>query len=240
MCRKVNEAYQQIRSNAEQASEETPFIDIQPAAQRLPSVDAFEEQRAKAATQPAPQPSQTTPAAPAASRRKTAPPAAKVGHLTDIRRQLDLMLKRGDYKIPELMALVTRGLHEGLNLSRAFFAAANRARTTLNCHYSIGADNSQLANLSIPITTPNLFLVLLQKPQALWVREQNRAKVWHLVPPDFATLIGVDSFFVMTILARGKPVGMIYADRHDKDFDLDRQSYDLFRQWGQIVAKGLN
>ena len=236
----VNEAYGQIRSNAEQAAEETPFIDIQPAAQRLPSVDAFEEHRAKAA-QPAPQPSQTTPATPAASRRKTAPPpAAKIGHLTDIRHQLDLMLKRGDYNIPELMALVTRGLHEGLNLSRAFFAAANRARTTLNCHYSIGDNNGQLEKLSIPITTPNLFLVLLQKPQALWVREHNRAKVWHLVPPDFATLIGVNSFFVMTILARGKPVGMIYADRYDKNFDLDQQSYDLFRQWGQIVAKGLN
>lgn len=240
----ANEAFEQIRSNAEQAVEETPFIDVEPALDRLPSVEAFEERRAQAANPPGraatpPQPSTPRPT-PTPQPKTTPAPVAKIEHLTDIRRQVDRMLKHGDFKVLELMSLVTQGLHEGLNLSRAFFAAANKDRTALNCRYVIGDDSDEMKTLRIPVTEPNLFLVLLQKPQALWVREQNRAKVWHLVPPEFAALVGVDTFFVMTILARGRPVGMIYADRYDKAFDLDAQTYDLFREWGQIVAKGLN
>ena len=238
----ISETFEQIRSNAEQAAEETPFINVTPAAQRLPSMEEFEAHRAQSETSQDTDHSPPTPATNVVTAQpKTAPPpAAKTTHLSDIRRQVDLMLKRGNYKILDLIALVTRGLHEGLNLSRTLFAAPNDNRTALNCHYIIGEDNAKFQNLSIPLTEPNLFLILLQKPQALWVREQNRAKVWHLVPQHFTALTGIDSFFVMTILAKGKPVGMIYADRHDKDFDLDQQSYDLFRQWGQIVAKGLN
>ena len=88
------------------------------------------------------------------------------------------------------------------------------------CRFVFGNETG-LRNLRIPATNHNLFQRLLEKPQAIRCREENLQKIIPLIPKEFYKLIDTNQFFVMTIRARGKPLGVVYVDRYGNDYRKD-------------------
>ncbi len=133
--------------------------------------------------------------------------------------------------LKQVLALAMEGMHEGLGLNRVVFAMITPDKSQLRARSILGSDNDPLFNrFVIDIENQNLFVRLLEKPQSLWLDEGNRDKFSTLIPEDFHKLIRIDSFFVMSLFVRNKPVGIFYADRHTSACRLDGESYKRFKQ----------
>lgn len=146
----------------------------------------------------------------------------------------------GTLTVSEMMRMAVHCMHDGIGLNRAVFAQLSKHPDRLIANYSSGSDNDpSFSKFEINLDQPHLFTRLLEKQISLWVKDDNRAKFWPLVPRDFKVLIKTNSFFAMSIHVDDKPVGLFYADRRSADCKLDETSYKQFRQVCQIVAKGL-
>lgn len=135
---------------------------------------------------------------------------------------------------------VLRGMHDGLGLNRVVFTMLNREKSGLRARSTLGTDNDPgFGRLDIGLHPPNLFTRLMAKQQAVWVADENRKKIWPLVPDDFRRLIHTNSFFAMSVFVSGKPVGLFYADRHVIDCHLDENAYKRFKLLCQLTGRAI-
>jgi HD-like signal output (HDOD) protein len=233
------DALLEVRDNAIHSAEETTFYGVVPPAATLPDLDEDVRRSFIKGT--------ATPDKTILKGCKTEIPAASLAPeepfsplneavLDEVIQQAKAQLA-GEFKLPEFMALLKRGLVDGLKLNRAFFAMLDKERKYLLSRFMFG-NEAGLRNLRIPLQGHNLFQRLLDKPQALRCQADNVQKIVPLLPTEFYKLINTDQFFVMTICARGKPLGVIYADRYGNDYGLDQADYEKLCQLGRLLGKG--
>lgn len=229
----------EIQNNAVQSAEETPFYGVENAATKLMKEEKLKTENKERRTDETRR-TITTSATAQAQQAQAAKAVIKNARddeeLARIYAELEVLLQR-PFELPELMALLRKGFVGGLGLKHAFFAVLIPNRKHLVSRFVFGADQ-QFVNLRLPVIHGNLFERLLEKPQALWVRDNNIEKVSPLMPLDFKKLIGVEEFFISTITIKNKPLGMVYADRKGHDQKLDKMDFKKFRDLCDILAKG--
>ena len=132
------------------------------------------------------------------------------------------------------------GMHDGIGLNRVVFALLTQERHQLRARAIAGSDNDPAFNrFLIELNGAHLFTRLMEKPQALWINDTNRVKFWPLVPRPFQRIIRGNSFLVLSVFVKGKPVGMFYADRHSAACHLDAHAYHRFKQLGMLAAQAM-
>lgn len=149
--------------------------------------------------------------------------------------------------LKEVLLTAMEGMHDGLGLNRVMFAMLTPDKGQLKARRIIGSDNDPLFNrFAVDLNSHNLFVRLLEKPVALWLDDNNRSKFFPLIPINVHKILRNDSFYVMSLFIRDKPIGLFYADRHTRACRLDEQSYKYFKHLvtqasmclAQIQAKG--
>ncbi len=140
----------------------------------------------------------------------------------------------------ELLAIAVRAMHDGIGLNRVVFARLDEDARALVAARVAGAENDPIfSRFQIGIGIPNLFGRLLERPQAIWMNDDNRRKYWSLVPAEVQKLLTTNSFFAMSVHVDGKPFGLFYADRHTSACQLDETSYKYFKAISSQTARAL-
>jgi HD-like signal output (HDOD) protein len=133
--------------------------------------------------------------------------------------------------LKEVLRLVLEGMRDGLGLNRVVFAGLTPNKDQLRASYMLGSDNDpSFKRFAVDLNGHNLFVRLMDKQQSLWLDDNNRKKFFQLIPINFHKLVNNDSFFVMSLFVRSKPVGLFYADRHNRNCRLDEEGYKRFKQ----------
>lgn len=128
-----------------------------------------------------------------------------------------------------VFATLLRGLHRGLGLNRAVFAVYHHDERTLSAEFLVGTDFEPTFNrFSLSLDDSELFSDLLNEPSALWLNEDNQGDLMPKIPTALSELIGDTHFFVMSLWVKGRPVGLVYADRRSESCRLDARSYASF------------
>lgn len=164
-------------------------------------------------------------------------------HPDELRRVMDEISAHldGTIHLPELIALVLKGMREGIGLNRVVFALVTSDRSAVKAKYVLGAEeNSPLMNFQFDLKTPHLFVRLLSKTQSVWVNAANQTTFSPLIPARISEMIGGrEGFFAMSIFVRDKPVGLFYADRRPTGCELDESAYQDFKKLCLRAAQGL-
>lgn len=140
----------------------------------------------------------------------------------------------------EVIEVTLEGMHHGLGLERVAFASPNKQKNGLQANYALSnVDDSHFKRLSVELKGHNLFVRMMEKPTALWLDDNNRKKFFSLIPINFHKLIDNDSFFVMSLFVKDKPVGIFYADRGSRNCRLSEVGYKRFKQLVTLTANYL-
>jgi hypothetical protein len=156
--------------------------------------------------------------------------------LTSIRKHLD-----GSLNLSQMLAIILKGLHTGLGLSRVLFALVTPDGKRVKCRFTLGIpSNDPLRQFEFAIANKDLFGILMTKMQSVWINEENRGKLWPRVSPELRAMIGRGDFYAMSLFSQDKPIGLIYADRGHGDCALDPSTYGDFKKLCLEAAKGLS
>ncbi|MBU1689780.1 MAG: HDOD domain-containing protein [Gammaproteobacteria bacterium] len=146
----------------------------------------------------------------------------------------------GTLDLHDMMALVLKGMHEGIGLNRVVFALMTADRSALKAKYVVGAEpGSPLRQFQIDMTTRHLFSRLMEKAQGIWLSASNRKTLEPMIPFGIRPLLGHGEFFAMSVFLHGKPVGLFYADSKHDGGALDEARYLEFKQLCLRAAQGL-
>ena len=156
-------------------------------------------------------------------------------YMREIAAHLDATLNLHD-----MMALVLKGMHDGIGLNRVVFALLTTDRSKVRTKYVLGAEaGSPLRNFEFGMNVPHLFARLMEKMQGVWFNSTNRAKFAPLIPAEIRSIVGDGEFFAMSVFVGDKAVGFFYADRGHGSCALDERSYQEFKQLCLRASQGL-
>ena len=85
----------------------------------------------------------------------------------------------------------------------------------------------------------SLFSVLMRKPSAVWLKEDNLGKYWSHVPVGLRNLLETPSFMAMSVFIGDKPFGLLYADRRNAGCHLDARSFETFKRLVTLITRRL-
>ncbi|NTV95067.1 MAG: HDOD domain-containing protein [Thiobacillus sp.] len=147
----------------------------------------------------------------------------------------------GTLSLSQMLAVILKGLHTGLGLSRVLFALITPDGKRVKCRFTLGIPSEDpLRHFEFPLDSKDLFGILMTKMQSVWINEENRGKLWPRVAPELRARIGRGDFYTMSLFGNDKPIGLIYADRGHGDCALDARTYDDFKKLCLEAAKGLS
>lgn len=196
----------------------------------------------KVAKQPAATASTPPVAAPQPAEAKAACALPDQAVLQETLRTIEIHLD-GSFTLNQMSAQILRGLHTGLGLSRLLFAMTTPDGKRIKTRFSLGIPaGDPLRHFEFELGGKDLFAQLMVKAQGVWMKQDNRAKLWPLVGPRLQGMIGEADFFAMSLFNAGKPIGMIYADRgHGQgNCSLDAHTYTDFKMFCLQAARGLS
>ncbi len=143
--------------------------------------------------------------------------------------------------LSQMLAIILKGLHTGLGLTRVLFALVTPDGKRVKCRFTLGIPGGEpLRHFEFPLDSKDLFGILMSKMQSVWVNDENRGKLWPRVNPDLRAMIGSGDFYAMSLFGNDKPIGLIYADRGHGECELDGRTYEDFKKLCLEAAKGLS
>lgn len=139
----------------------------------------------------------------------------------------------------QMMSLIIKGLHDGLQLDRVVFALLSGSRQQIKARYVVGAGATDpLARFEFDLQAPNLLSKLMQKTAGIWLNSDNSAQFRRHLPTGWSDCVGDAEFFAMSLFVGEQAVGLIVADRAGKR-PLDEAGYNGFKQMCLMGAQGL-
>lgn len=146
----------------------------------------------------------------------------------------------GSLNLNQMSAIILKGLHSGLGLTRILFAMVTPDGLKVKSRFTLGIKSDDpLRQFEFSLSGKDLFCQLMGKMQGVWVNEGNREKLWPMVSPGLQKVIGAGDFYAMSLHADNKPIGMIYADRGHGHCGLDPLTYTDFKMLCLQAARGL-
>ena len=126
----------------------------------------------------------------------------------------------------DAISQVMSDLHNNLGLQRVAFLMLSRDRSFLQARLVKEQEGQPtLRNLRLESSQGNLFNLLLKKPQAIWMNDDNLLKYGRLIPQPAVEKLGTQHFFAMSIFAKEKAIGLLYADGGPEDNNLSSNSF---------------
>lgn len=223
-----------VHDNAIRSAKAAHWVPAPPAAAWLPLLPGEwpkEAARKKSAPAAAPAPEAAPQAAPQKPVRSVLEEtiASIQGH------------QDGSMTLNQMLAIILKGLHVGLGLSRVLFALVTPDGKRVKCRFTLGIPSeAPLRHFEFGLDSKDLFGQIMRKMQGVWVNEENRGKLWPMVAPQLRSMIGRGDFYAMSLFGDDQPIGLVYADRGHGDYELDPQTYHDFKVLCLEAAKGLS
>lgn len=142
----------------------------------------------------------------------------------------------------DLMQWAMQALQTEVGLRRVVFAMRTPDGQYLRAKLAVGASApSTFSQFEVGLSDHNLFAHMLQKPQGVWLNQQNQANLQAYVNATLLHVIGRGEFFAHSLFLGAKPFGLFYGDCHDgsSGYQLDETRYIKFKEIVAKVSRGL-
>ena len=136
--------------------------------------------------------------------------------------------------------LIEHAVHSMLlcGVERCVFVVKLPNKKMLVSRYMAQAsEDIAMRSLKIPVNTPHVFTLLIEKSRNVFIKDENRAKYWDLIPEQVKLIIGVKQFFAMSIFANKHAMGVMYADKIKGV--LTAEEYAQFQAICRLLSKGI-
>jgi hypothetical protein len=141
----------------------------------------------------------------------------------------------------EALKLTVQGLHDGAGFQRVAAMFLQPHSRELQTVVTAGIEPaSALARFRFASPTNQLLTQLLSKPICLLIDTNNHDKYWQHFPESLRAAINCDSFVMMGVFAKERPVALFYADTAPHPVISGERRHTLFKQLCQQLSQCLN
>jgi hypothetical protein len=140
--------------------------------------------------------------------------------------------------LQQTLTLQMKNMQKLAGVERVLFALLTPDRKNLKVRFILGGNKADaIRRFTAELTGKNLFSLLMQKPQAVCITQENQAKYLPLIPKTERTSLITDNLMAMSLFVKNKPVGLFIADNATANFS--NEQYQFFKQCCNNAARAL-
>lgn len=161
---------------------------------------------------------------------------------TEILQELSELIKSGRPDINVLFSTLMEGISRSMHMDRVVLLIQAPDRRKLSPRYVIGPGLEKIRDMSFTAgSSPrNIFDHVLETRKPLWVNASQTPKLLEYLTPEILSTLCSNSFFLMSLSVKDRPVGVVYADRLPNGRKLDEESFVSFQFFSRLANLGLS
>ncbi len=115
----------------------------------------------------------------------------------------------------DILRMILETMYTGMGFEHVILCIRDGSRNAMRGRFGFGEEAQALARaFDFPLVgTPDVFLVALQNNADILISDIDSANIAPRIPAWFRRQVPARTFVLFPILVKGKPVGLIYADR---------------------------
>lgn len=130
--------------------------------------------------------------------------------------------------IPTLIQLTINSLYSSERYEQTIFLMLNKNKSDLIVRMGKGMDDQAIMLKKINVSQQrNLFSILLEKPQSIFVKHAEFAKYQKFFSNEISELLPSTEFCAKALFYHNKPIGLFYVTGQN---GLAKEDYDFFRK----------
>ncbi len=237
--------YKLIHWNAVIAAHESTFYPVKPVACRLLDIETPEKSSEKVSPVTEREkpsvaaPVKSPPEKPVAVKRVKQKKTIVKKPTHDLESQLKILVEMGKKRRPpqEILEFGFKLLSGIAGKNAVVFFLLDKNRTFLKSRFTHNLEN-QKQSILLPLKQKNIFKLLLQKQQQIWINPKNREKFSSLLPVDLSVKINKNDFFGLSLFIQNKPIGLFFLE-NTTDLPLSSELYQQFVSICRTISTSL-
>ena len=134
--------------------------------------------------------------------------------------------------INDILRMILEAMYTGMGFAHVLLCIKDARRNTMHGKFGFGADVQDLvSSFDFPLAAPpDVFLVALQNNADILITDVDDPKIAARIPAWYRSHVAAGTFVLFPIVVKGKPIGLIYADRpHAGDIAIPEKELSLLK-----------
>ena len=124
-----------------------------------------------------------------------------------------------DVKLSDVLRMILETMFRAMEFQRIIFCMRDPKTDTLTGRFGLGKDAESLAkifNVTLKATSLDLFTAVCLKGADAMISDATEAHITGRLPVWYRTVVNAPTFLLLPVNIKGKPFGLIYADKAEK------------------------
>jgi serine/threonine protein kinase len=139
-----------------------------------------------------------------------------------------------DFKLSDVLRMILEAMFRALDLHRIVFCMRDAKTDTLTGRFGLGAGvEGVVKSFCVPLSAPgkpDLFATICAKGADTLITDSSDPRLADRLPGWYKKSFDAPTFLILPLLLKGKPFGMIYADKTEKGgLKVDEKELALLR-----------
>ncbi|OQW89248.1 MAG: serine/threonine protein kinase [Rhodoferax ferrireducens] len=139
-----------------------------------------------------------------------------------------------DFRLSDVLRMILEAMYRALEFDRIIFCMRDPKTDTLTGRFGLGAGvESVVKQFHVPLHpngTPDLFATICSKAADTLISDASDPRIVQRLPAWYSKSYNAPTFLILPLLLKGKPFGMIYADKAQKGgLVVDEKELSLLR-----------
>lgn len=138
-----------------------------------------------------------------------------------------------DFNLSDVLRMVLETMLRAMDFQRIVFCLRDAKTDTLTGRFGLGKDVETLAkifNIPLKATASDLFAAVCLKGVDTMISDATETRIAGRLPEWYTKRVNAPTFLLLPLVIKGKPFGLIYADKADKGgLVLDEKELALLR-----------
>jgi HD-like signal output (HDOD) protein len=124
-----------------------------------------------------------------------------------------------DVKLSDLLRMILETMFRAMEFQRIIFCMRDPKTDTLTGRFGLGKDVESLVkifNVTLKAAAPDLFTAVCTKGADAMISDATEALIAKRLPDWYRQTVNAPTFLLLPVNIKGKPFGLIYADKAEK------------------------
>lgn len=150
-------------------------------------------------------------------------------------------LLRETYSVIDIFRLCMEVMQRALNFDHAVVCMVNNKKKIMEAKFAHGINDRYLRQFQFPLKyQADVFHLALNKGVDIHISDSSDAKIINTIPAWYQQIIDSESFIVLPVMIKDKPVGLFYGDRfHANELLIKEPELKLLQQLKHLAAEAL-
>ncbi len=138
-----------------------------------------------------------------------------------------------DFNLSDVLRMILETMFRAMDFQRIIFCMRDPKTDTLTGRFGLGKGVEGVVksfNVTLKVSTPDLFTAVCIKGVDTMISDATEVNLADRLPAWYRKLINAPTFLLLPLVIKGKPFGLIYADKGEKGgLELDEKELALLR-----------